>query len=151
MQHDKITAKLAANQAASRRWHSRLVRATNALSRLAKQRQRLEASLVRPKPANAPAAKSVPAPAPLTVPVQPTDAMAAAVAVAQDLGIPAFLDRGRKAQAAVDKVIAESKPQLVDQLKAKRAAKVAADKTKMPLSGRAALDAIRKPAKVKAR
>jgi len=139
MEHDKTTAKLAANQAATKRWHSRLVRATNELSWLAKQRQRLEASLTRPKPASAPAAKPEPVAAPLTVPVKQPEAPK----VSED-----DLDVRRTFLARNMLPPVKDEPQLVDKLKAKRKP---VDKKAMPLSGRAALDAIRKPARVKAR
>jgi len=71
--------------------------------------------------------------------------------VDHDTGIPEFLRRGQAAQAAADKVIADSireeqaatKKAKASGRIAKMKAKKAGDLKKMPLSGKAALDAIR--------
>ncbi len=106
-----VTAKLATCEAGLRRWHSRLVRASNAIAKLEKQRRRLQAQLVTPVAAKPPAAT------PEAKPGTP----------AVHLDIPAAFKR-------------DPEPQLVDKLKAKRPP---VDKTKMPLSGKAAMDAIK--------
>jgi hypothetical protein len=71
--------------------------------------------------------------------------------VSDDLGIPDFLRRGQAAQAAADKVVADSiRQEMATKAKARSAARIAKMKAKksgetkkMPLSGKAALDAIR--------
>jgi hypothetical protein len=121
MNKKDTTAKLAANQAATKRWHSRLVRATNALTKLAKQRQRL---LAAPKPtATKPLIEGKvrkggqnPPPQDFVRPEPPP----AFLPGADDLKIPAILTR-------------PAEPQLVDKLKASRPP---VDKKAMPLAGR---------------
>jgi len=143
------TVKLADVEATMRRWHSRLTRASNALGKLERQRRRLMAQT---------AVARVTAPPGQMTPNQ-VEAVANVVqAVDDQLGklaspdaetdIPDWLRRGQAAQAAANKVIRDqavkmqekSDAQLVDTLKAKRAAQVAADKHKMPLTGKAAID-----------
>jgi hypothetical protein len=106
--------KLADVETKLHRWHTRLTRASNMVTKLEKQRRRL---LLKPV-AVAPKPKAEPA---KTTPVVDTNAA--------DLGIPPFLDRK-------DPLIAES-------MTAARKAAEAEARKRMPLTGRAALDAIR--------
>jgi hypothetical protein len=143
--------------ASIKRWKTRLRRAVNTLGTLEKKRNRLAAKAtvsaafdpvleqlgaltIRPK------AEAVPA-----------STLVAAVKghVARrldpDLDIPEFLRRGQAAQKAVDQVIADgireeqaaTKKAKAQGRIAKMKAKKAGDLKKMPLSGKAALDAIR--------
>lgn len=96
MTKDQATRKLTANQAATKRWHSRLVRATNALSKLAKERRRLEAILDRPEPAIAPATSVAPKVKEETV-LGPNFTPGELMTVKTDgLDMPVFLQRSKK-------------------------------------------------------
>src|SRR5262245_26899525 len=114
---------------ARKRWSARMFRAVNEVRKLDGQIRRAEMRQDNPKPkADAELLKQH-----LEVLSPPITDI--------DLDVTkSFLARGQAAQAAVNKVIAEAEPQLVDKLKAKRPP---VDKTAMPLSGRAALDAIK--------
>jgi len=127
-----VNGKLAANQAATKRWHSRLVRATNALTRLARQRQRLQ---VQPQKR---AVKTKEQAKPLGIHGDEAVAVAEAImARKDDLDIRSTM------------LARSAEPQLIDRLKAKRPA---IDKTKMPLSGREAENFLKaKSAEVTAR
>jgi len=123
------TAKLADVEARMRRWHTRLTRASNTLQKLDRQRRRLQlqqqVGVGRPKSAREPVMT-------VTAPPNDLDVVAEAVKVVTESGldIPTFLQR-------------KDEPQLVEKLKAKRADSVEADKHKMPLTGREALEAVR--------
>lgn len=144
------TTKLAAVEASMARWQTRLTRATNALNKLAKQRRRLLAQTA--------VSRMTAKPGELTPNQKEALAQAPKVSVEtdhiSDLDLPAFLDRrnpdgirkaAREMQEAAD-------AQLVDRLKAQRADQVAADKKKMPLTGRAAMDYLKvTPKKKKAK
>jgi hypothetical protein len=119
-------------EASIARWQSRLRRAVNAIERLQKQRKRMAAA--KPKPA--------PKPAPAPMPPHEPEPMPSPV----DIGIPDFLQRGVAAQKAVDEIIAEQ----AEHKRRKSAGRIARMKAKqsgetkrMPLTGKAALDAIR--------
>ena len=128
------------------RWKTRLKRAMTAIGKLEKQRKRLvKAASSPPKPTPVPAAK----PEPLAVKIlremaapDPTPVKAAEI----DTEIPAFLRR----QPKLDPVAAGIKAEQ-DETKRRKAvgriAKLKAKKSgatrKLPLSGRAALEAIR--------
>jgi len=146
MQPD-ITKKLAKCEEDLKRWQTRLKKATNKVTELDRLRRRLQAKmgpvsmfdLIGPPfsdkdvGADQQPVKTL-ADRPRSnahlgvVTKREPDVMEAAVAVANDLDIPAFLARS-------------DEPQLVDQLKAKRAKQVETDKKKMPLTGAAALEA----------
>lgn len=136
------TAKLADVEARMKRWQTRLNRSVNALNKLERQRRRLQQQIGRPP--NPAFVMEVPLPTrtmadrtadqkalrQLNEAVQRMDAEPI-----ENLDIPPFLQR-----EAVD----------VDKLKAQRKSKEEADKHKMPLTGRAALDAIKPKRKAKA-
>jgi hypothetical protein len=114
-----------------RRWHTRLTRASNMLQKLERQRRRLASQLayITPAPGRA---------QPVPVQVQdPPPVVTEAIKQIEDAGlsIPPFLKR---TQADADK------------MKADRLAKEAADKKKMPLSGKAAQAALRPKRKANA-
>jgi hypothetical protein len=140
-------AKLTNVEAKMRRWHSRLTRAANMLAKLERQRRRLtgKPSLPKTKPFDAAEV--------FTVPVKPDPAPAVSVETDHiaETDLPAFLDRRnpdgiRKAAAEMQ---AQADAQLVDTLKARRADKTEADKHKMPLTGRAAIDYLKVTPKTK--
>ena len=120
------TAKLDACEAKLRRWHTRLTRASNAIAKLVKQRQRLMAKL-----AAAPAK-------PMTTPmIEATANLVQAIddgltniieGKPADLDIPPFLKR---------------KPVDAAALTAQRKVKEADAKKKMPLTGKAAIDYVK--------
>jgi len=157
--------------ASIKRWKTRLKRTMTMLDKLEKKRNRLAAKAlvakhldpvleqlagltIRPKAEKVVVFEPEPI-SPvideiMSKPPSETE-MAAHDRVLEDSGIPAFLRRGQAAQAAADKVIADSIRE--EQATAKKAkaqgriakmkAKKAGDLKKMPLSGKAALDAIR--------
>jgi len=137
MQKD-VTAKLAKCETSLKRWHTRLVRASTMVAKLEKQRRRLQAQM---GPVNLTdligpplSVKDVGADQETVKPVidvaEVTRQVDAAIDATPNLDIPPFL---RRTQADVDA------------LKAKRKSKEAAAKKAMPLTGRAALAAIKAP------
>jgi hypothetical protein len=121
------TAKLADVEARMRRWHTRLTRASNMLQKLDRQRRRLQlqqqVGVGRPQPKMENFAKAAET-------RFNNDLKRGTKQTAEMPPIPPFLQRS-------------DEPQLVDRLKAKRTAQVEADKHKMPLTGKAALEAVR--------
>lgn len=132
------TAKLADVEARMRRWHTRLTRASNMLQKLEKQRRRL--TLQQQVGVGRPSSKIV---------GQKSADVGQKLAVETDhiseLDLPAFLDRRNPdgIRKAAREMQEKADAQLVDKLKQQRKSKEEADKHKMPLTGRAALDAIR--------
>lgn len=102
-----VQQKLAAVEAALRRWHSRLTRAANEVRRLEMKRRRL--LLAPPKP--------------------PSFRPGGVTYVSEAADIPAFLDR--------------SNPLIAEAMTAARKKAEEADRHKMPLTGRAALEAVK--------
>jgi len=125
-----LNAKLRDVEAKMRRWQGRLTRAHNTVAKLNRQRLRLQGQLANPRPIKLITEIKDYKPDDIAVP-QPV----AFVEPDPKLDIPPFLQRKE-----VD----------VDTLKAQRKSKELPDKTKMPLTGRAALDAIRPKRKSKA-
>jgi hypothetical protein len=136
------------------RWQTRLKRAVNAIEKLGKQRKRLlmkphlDRVKARATAANAPA----PTPAPPDLAVAPPLAKAARgwsperqTFVKEDTGIPAFLQRSKPDAVGeqIAKEIAERSKAKARGRIAKMKAKKSGETRKMPLTGRAALDAIR--------
>ena len=126
--------------AAIARWQSRLKRSVNAIDRLQKQRKRIDKAATRATIVREIAAEPV-APPQTMVPPAPD----LAVAHPLDTAIPAFLQRKRLEPAAAQ-IVAEQ----AARSKAKAAGRIATMKAKkagetkrMPLTGRAALAAIR--------
>jgi len=130
--------KLAKCETTLKRWHTRLVRASTMVAKLEKQRRRLQAQM---GPVNLTdligpplSAKDVGADQETAKPTidvaEVTRQVDAAIDATPSLDIPPFLKR---TQADVDK------------LKAQRKSKEAAAKKAMPLTGRAALAAIKAP------
>jgi hypothetical protein len=135
--------KLDHNAAAIKRWRSRLKRAMTAIDKLEKQRKRLEAKpqvpLELPGAARVAPEKLVPhRPAAHPVEVSTSD-------VADDLAIPSFLQR-KKLDPVAAEIVAEQaaiKKQKAQGRIAKMKAKQSGETKKMPLTGKAALEAIR--------
>jgi hypothetical protein len=130
-------SKLEQNAAATKRWRTRLKRAMTMLDKLEKQRRRLVA---KADLAIAPVGATKPKPS-------ITEAYHQAIAAPAeiDTAIPSFLQRG-KPDAAGEAIAKE----IADRAKAKTAGRIAKMKakksgetTRMPLTGRAALAAIR--------
>jgi hypothetical protein len=127
------------NAAAIKRWRSRLKRAMSMLDKLEKQRKRLEARrdlAIAPPTATAP---KKPEPLALTIMRE----FAAPVEI--DTGIPAFLAR-KKLDPVAEEIVAEQaavKKQKARGRIATMKAKQRGDLKKMPLTGKAALAAIR--------
>jgi hypothetical protein len=114
-----LEQKLADVETAMRRWHTRLTRASNALRKLEAKRRRLWEKQDR---ARVPAAPAEP-PGP-----DPFDNGHHSIAGDDpELSIPPFLKVGADVEA----------------MRAERRAREAAERKAMPLTGRAALDAIR--------
>ena len=117
---------------AIRRWQRRLTRAANALAKLERQRRRLG------KPASKPDSK----PVAVHKPVDPLIEH-----VADQLGIPPFLQRSQpspqaeaiKAEIAAKKKAKAKAKARIETMKAKQRG----DLKRMPLTGKAALEAIR--------
>jgi hypothetical protein len=148
------------------RWQTRLKRAVNAIERLQKQKKRM---LKKPElgvPASVlvkavkshitRSAKPEPDRHPIEMTITPTAPGEVTVSVIKDkveadTGIPEFLRRGQAAQKAADDVIAdqlrtgqaETKRLKAQGRIAKMKAKKSGETKKMPLSGKAALEAIR--------
>lgn len=131
--------KLDHNAAAIKRWRSRLKRAMTAIDKLERQRKRLEAAaakghakIVRRQLRN------------LRNPTSRCAPPASASPPSDDLGIPSYLKRTpdpvaeqiKSEQAATKQKKARGR---IEKMKAKRRG----DLSKMPLTGKAALDAIR--------
>jgi len=122
------------------KWQTRLKRAVNAIDKLGKQRKRLA---VR---ASVPAYPTVDSETTLgAVPPTPTIPQPVAKSVEADIGIPEFLLRARPDAAglAIAKEIAERSKAKTRGRIATMKAKKAGDLKKMPLTGKAALAAIR--------
>lgn len=114
-----ITAKLKACEASLKRWHTRLGRASRMVTKLEKQRRRLQSQIGPVGLTDLALAPPKPEPKPVPVPVP--------LAADIDTTIPAAFRR------SVD----------VDKLKAERLKREAADKKKMPLTGKAAIDYVK--------
>jgi len=144
--------------AAIKRWRTKFRIAVNRLDDLERIKKRLvarhakEAAEARAAAAEQEAAQhvtmiAIAAPEPVTAPANPEPV----TAPGGGDDIPGFLRRGVAAQKAVDKVIAdqiiadeaERKKTKAAGQAAKRKAKARGDLKKMPLTGKAALDAIR--------
>jgi hypothetical protein len=120
------TAKLAQCEASLKRWHTRLARASNMVAKLEKQRRRLApARTLAERTARHKADGFVPGHGAVTA--APPERVV--VDADDDLKIPAMLDR--------------SNPVIAERMTAARKAAEAEARRAMPLSGRAALDAIR--------
>jgi hypothetical protein len=140
--------KLADVDTRLRRWETRMTRATNMVAKLSKQRRRLAVQLGRPdrtppfvqaadlNEAERSADGHNPGPA---ISVDDPD-LESKVAAALD--IPTFLRRGQDAQKAVDAIID------THAMKVEREKKI--DKSAMPLTGKAALAAIKPKRKARA-
>ena len=124
-----ISAKLAACEASLKRWHSRLIRATNAIGKLEKQRRRLLAA----SHWEAQVKHAIEAATPTV-----EQAVRKAISTDSKLDIPAFLDR--------------SNPAVAEEMTTARKKAEAEARKKMPLSGKAALEAVKpkRKAQVKA-
>jgi len=138
-----LTTRLEENEAAFRRWQSRLTRAANKLRKLDQEHRRLLREMKRPLPADKPDR------------VRQEDVQAApqpvnvdAPKLHEDLSIPEFLRRGLAAQVAVDDEVAKARirAEIDDKKKRKTAGRIAKLKAqqsgetrKMPLAGKAAL------------
>lgn len=138
-----------------KRWRPRLTRASREVAKLLRQRERVMKTKVNeavPRAAETMAERLHQAEPsiPLEQAVRMADGYdkiekAAAALVETPLDIPDFLQRGQAAQAAVNQVIADhNNKQLVETLKERRAKKTEDDKHKMPLTGRAAMDHIKR-------
>ena len=126
------TEKLAACEASLKRWHTRLTRASNMVTKLEKQRRRLmPVRTLADRTAEQKRDRAMPPFAQVT---------AATIDVAEVR---------RQLDAAIDTTIPQEfkRDVDVDALKAQRKSKEAPDKTKMPLTGRAAMAAIRQKRK----
>jgi hypothetical protein len=118
------------------RWQTRLRRAVRAIEKLERQKKRLVKAQASP-PAR-------PRPVPAKVPAPEIVAPAPAVAPAIDTSIPSFLKRTPDPVAEQIKTEqAETKRRKAAGRIAKMKAKQSGELSRMPLTGRAALDAIR--------
>jgi len=120
-----------------KRWMSRLTRAHTAIRDLDQRRQRLL------KKQDAPVAEQKLS---TEIVAAPQGVVAEAVKTLEENDLlPDFLRRGQAAQKAVNETIeAHSKTVDVEKLKAERKAKEKAERSKMPLVGKAAMAAIRR-------
>lgn len=146
----KETSKLDLNTAALKRWRTRLKRAMTMIDKLEKQRRRLEARPVAKAPPVETRPPVVPAPPVAAKPygevLDEMDHQAKYQPATDDhLDIPGFLRRQdpdpaieqiRKAQAETKRLKARGR---IEKMKAAKRG----DLKKMPLTGRAALEAIR--------
>ena len=147
MQKD-TTAKLAACEASLKRWQTRLKRATSKVTELDRLRRRLQAKM---GPVNLTeligppmSVKDVGADQETVKPTIDVTEVKRQVDAAIETDIPSFLDRRTMADRTADDV-KQRNVRLADaaKLRAERKSKEVADKKKMPLTGRAALEAIR--------
>jgi hypothetical protein len=154
--------------ASIKKWKTRVKRAMTALDKLEKKRKRLVTKAAVAAAIDPMIAALKPGPITIEVTRQPATEKVAVLepdntvkpspgfmelsGTGNNLDIPDFLRRGQAAQKAVDQVIATEKlrEEIAATKKAKAAgriakmkAKKAGDLKKMPLSGKAALDAIR--------
>ena len=134
-----INAKLAACEASLKRWHTRLIMVTNKIGKLEKQRRRLLAAShweAQAKPKAKTTDAVIEAKAQLVQSVMDRlDEIASPPAPTDDLKIPAIFDRSNPAVAE-------------EMTKARKKAEADARKA-MPLSGKAALEAVRPKRKAK--
>jgi hypothetical protein len=129
------------------RWKTRLKRAVTMIDKLEKQRKRVEKAAANPpKPQPKATAATVQPPKVSDVKPLPPDLLKEYRETADEPAIPTFLRRTSKDDAAA----AEIRQERDDQKKAKARGRIAKMKAKqsgetkkMPLTGRAALDAIR--------
>jgi hypothetical protein len=147
--------RLRANAEATERWERRLFRAANELQRLRQERKRLYKNLDLPpatvreteEPLLAPAhhvAEDRSTPTNVAAPIKNNaSAKPAAGDVDDGLDIPAALDRNRRLQTMADPMTKEKKAERRAIEKEKREAEPRGQTRKMPLTGKAALDAIR--------
>lgn len=121
-----IAERLTGIEAKRRRWQTRLKRAVTALDKLERQRKRLTGLAPKAEPLSVKVMKS------LAAPVE-TDHLPEAefekLAEAKERDIPDFLDR--------------SNPLIAEAMTAARKKAEEAERHKMPLTGRAALEAVR--------
>lgn len=138
--------KLASVEANLKRWHTRLTRAANMVAKLEKYRRRL---MLEKAVEDRPVALTVKIKMPKTKPVEgvyslneakqgldEAAAMNVAPLSAEDESLPKWLDR--------------SDPLIAEKMTAARKAAEAAERKKMPLTGKAASDYIKAPRKRKA-
>ena len=126
----KTVNKIEQNAAALKRWRTRLKRAMTMIDKLERQRKRSEAP-PKPRPAKA----VIIPPPPAAAPVRPPEV---------DTAIPPFLKR--KPDPVAEQIKAdqiETKKRKAQGRKAAADAKRRGDTRKMPLTGKAALAAIR--------
>lgn len=150
MQKD-TTAKLAACEANLKRWQTRLKRATSKVTELDRLRRRLQAKmgpvnlheLIGPPMSD----KDVGADQETVKPTIDVIEVKRQVdaAIGDDASIPPFLDRRMTMADRTADDVKRRNVRLADaaKLRAERKSKDDADKKKMPLTGRAALEAIR--------
>jgi hypothetical protein len=130
-----VNAKLIACEAALRRWHTRLIRASNMLQKLEKQRRRLmPVRTMADRTAEQKAAGVVPGQG--TIVRHDDLAFMPSNQKPDEVTRPAFLDR--------------TDPLIAEKMTAARKKAEAAARSAMPLTGRAALEAIRPKRKAKA-
>ena len=134
------------NEAAIKRWRSKLKRAMSMLDKLERQRKRLEAAAVR---ASIPAHPTVDSEATLgALPPKPEPLAVTIIkemVAPDDLAIPAFLQR-KKLDPVAAEIAAEQEATKKAKARGrieKMKAKQRGDLKKMPLTGKAALAAIR--------
>ena len=156
--------KLEHTRVALKRWRSRLKRCMTAIDKLERQERRLEKARKQPSPQLRPRGsadlRDLPATLPLAIRESAEDAGLIEPAhhdgfvprgdlATVDNGIPDFLRRGIEADKAAQAAIKEEQEKLakakakgrIEKMKAKQRG----DLTKMPLSGKAALAAIKNP------
>lgn len=155
-----ITLELTKLEGDLRRWNTRLVRAVNAIQKLEQRKRRLlkQTAVAR---MTAPPGQMTPNQVEAIAGVaQAVDDQLGKVASPgvetdhiSDLDLPAFLDRRNPdgIRKAAREMQEKADAQLVDKLKAKRASQVEADKHKMPLTGKAAIDYLKVTPKRKAK
>jgi hypothetical protein len=142
-----VTKQLAKVEADIVRWQRRVRRAVNAVTRLGKQKDRLLKRIATVVPVTAPRTEPVVTPAPKP----PTPAVAPAAAASADrLDIPGFLQRTAEGKAKDDAAAAQIKADQAETAKRRKAGQDTRRKAtnrgetrKMPLTGKAALAAIR--------
>lgn len=136
----KETSKLDHNTAALKRWRTRLQRAMTMVGKLEKQRMRIEKKMTQAEQLAEPVLRKL-----AGMPKPEGAVLVPSPPAKDDLAIPAFLDRAKPDPATeqirqqIKENIARKARGRIERMKAKQRG----DLKKMPLTGKAALAAIR--------
>lgn len=137
MPKKNAVAELEGVQAAIRRWQTRLTKAVNMLNKLERKRRRLEAKAVQVL-VNEPPIAALPQPAEIK---RPATSLAGII---DDLGVEKIAEKlETESKLSIPDFLDRSNPAVAEEMTRARRAKEAEARKQMPLTGKAALDAIK--------